>query len=85
KSMPIVVIFMLDALSILVVVKPPLLWHSDAVLGSGRPFHYGGLRIYEVAIYLLPLEKIFGSSPDWRTNTNSNPEFPVSVKVNLCN
>src|SRR4030065_1128771 len=24
----------------LVVVVPPLLWHLDAVLGSGRPFHY---------------------------------------------
>ena len=40
KSMPIVVIFMSDApLCFSGVNMQPLLWHSDAVKGSGRPFH----------------------------------------------
>src|SRR3989338_9655591 len=43
--MPIVVIFIFGCPFLwLVVVKPPLLWHFDAVLGSGRPFHYVGHR-----------------------------------------
>ena len=37
--MPIVVIFIWTPLSIKWFVET-LLWHVDAVLGSGRPFHY---------------------------------------------
>jgi hypothetical protein len=39
--MPIVVIFIFGRPFFwLVVIKQPLLWHFDAVFGSGRPFHY---------------------------------------------
>jgi len=54
--MPIVVIFIFGCPFLwLVVVKPPLLWHFDAVLGSGRPFHYVRGNTVRCALGYAPL------------------------------
>jgi len=50
KSMPIVVIFISDALFYLRGCLYPLLLHNDAVLGSGRPFHYVGLARFSAKL-----------------------------------
>jgi hypothetical protein len=39
-------------------VKPPLLWHQDAVWGSGRPFHYNSEACRSDG-YMAPLDWLF--------------------------